>query len=355
MNKTGLRKSRISLIAAVLSCSIAGAVVSGCVVVRPRPVVYEPAPPAVAMFHDTLAPYGEWFPVERYGRVWRPYPWVVGPDFTPYVTGGYWVNTDAGWSFETEWSWGWAPFHYGRWYRDSAFGWVWVPNTVWGPAWVEWRFGGGYVGWAPLPPPGVTVAYSSHQPPWIFVETRYFVERDVHRYSLPASQVHSAYAVTQSLHPASGRGATQWHVGPPPGQVSAAIGHPVSAVPLTAAPPPPGVVHPVTAGTAHAARGAPPGSPRSGISSGPSSPPPAGTGHPSSPPAAPGHPSSSPGAWAQPPHSQPPSAPSETAKPPNPAAPPSTPTEMAKPPPPSGTTVTPNPPPGHPASSPPGG
>jgi hypothetical protein len=337
MNRSGLRRSRIGRTAVMLGCLSVAALISGCVAHPRRVVVYEPVPPAVGMFHDALSPYGEWILLEPYGRVWRPYPLAVGPEFTPYLTGGYWVNTDAGWSFETEWSWGWAPFHYGRWYRDSAFGWVWVPGTVWGPAWVDWRFGGGYVGWAPLPPHGAVV-YTAYQTPWIFVTTQHFVERDFHRYSLPAAQVHSAYAVTQPVHPAGGNGAAQWHAGPPPGQVAAAVGHPVSSVPLSAAPPPPGVVHPVTAGSPHAAR-APWGPPRSGHSSG-SPPPPVGSAHPSAPPpAGAGHPSS-PGA-----------APGTAAQPAHPAQPPSAQSEAAKPPPPTGTTVTPNPPPGHPASA----
>src|SRR5205809_2680548 len=104
---------------------------------------------SVGMFYDSLSPYGDWVYVGRFGRVWRPSPAVVGVGFRPYATGGEWVYTDYGWSFETEWDWGWAPFHYGRWYLDSAYGWVWVPDTTWGPSWVDWRFGGGYVGWAP--------------------------------------------------------------------------------------------------------------------------------------------------------------------------------------------------------------
>ncbi len=31
-------------------------------------------------------------------------------------------------------------------------GWVWVPGDEWAPAWVSWRKGNDYVGWAPLPP-----------------------------------------------------------------------------------------------------------------------------------------------------------------------------------------------------------
>ena len=32
----------------------------------------------------------------------------------------------------------------------DSYGWVWVPGYEWGPAWVSWRTGGDYVGWAPL-------------------------------------------------------------------------------------------------------------------------------------------------------------------------------------------------------------
>jgi hypothetical protein len=50
--------------------------------------------------------------------------------------------------------WGGIPYHYGRWAYDAYYGWLWVPgdDEVWAPAWVAWRYGGGYVGWAPLPP-----------------------------------------------------------------------------------------------------------------------------------------------------------------------------------------------------------
>src|SRR5258708_6095602 len=45
------------------------------------------------------------------------------------------------------------PFHYGRWIREPRFGWLWVPDLTWGPAWVCWRHAetDGYIGWAPLP------------------------------------------------------------------------------------------------------------------------------------------------------------------------------------------------------------
>jgi len=47
---------------------------------------------------------------------------------------------------------GWITYHYGRWYYGDFYGWVWIPNDEWGPAWVEWRYDDDYIGWAPLPP-----------------------------------------------------------------------------------------------------------------------------------------------------------------------------------------------------------
>ncbi len=102
-----------------------------------------------SMFYSSLSPYGDWVNVGDYGMCWRPSG--VGADWQPY-TFGHWVWTDYGWTWVSGYSWGWAPFHYGRWFVDPAYGWVWVPGYVWAPAWVEWRWGGGYCGWAPLPP-----------------------------------------------------------------------------------------------------------------------------------------------------------------------------------------------------------
>ena len=59
---------------------------------------------------------------------------------------------EDGWLWASDEEWGWATCHYGRWFFDDRYGWVWVPGRDWAPAWVAWRFGGGYVGWAPLPP-----------------------------------------------------------------------------------------------------------------------------------------------------------------------------------------------------------
>jgi Family of unknown function (DUF6600) len=103
----------------------------------------------IGFFYNELAPYGEWISVTPYGWVWAPYD--IGPGWRPY-TDGNWVYSDFGWTFVSPVDWGWAAYHYGRWTFNPEYGWVWVPGNVWGPAWVAWRNGGGYLGWAPLPP-----------------------------------------------------------------------------------------------------------------------------------------------------------------------------------------------------------
>ena len=115
-------------------------------------------PQASAEFQQTLAPYGSWVNDADYGQVWTPSVAIVGADFLPYYSNGHWVLSEYGWTWVSDWSWGWGPFHYGRWLRTTSLGWCWVPGTTWGPAWVSWRSGSGYVGWAPLPPRGVTLA-----------------------------------------------------------------------------------------------------------------------------------------------------------------------------------------------------
>jgi hypothetical protein len=162
-------------------------------------------------FDAVLSPYGEWILIAPHGRVWRPHRHVVGVGFMPYVTGGQWVYTDYGWMFETGWEWGWVPFHYGRWfYAGDVQGWVWVPDTVWGPAWVEWRAGGGYVGWAPLPP-RVVVGVHVAPPIWVFVTAHYFPEGRHHGRVEIGPREHPATAVIPPRHAPDGHA---WYSGP---------------------------------------------------------------------------------------------------------------------------------------------
>ncbi len=189
---------------------------------------------SVDVFTQPLAEDGDWIDTPDHGRVWRPSIDVVGTDFVPYSTGGRWVATDAGWSFESDYDFGWATYHYGRWYSDARLGWVWTPDVVWAPAWVEWRSGGGYVGWVPAAPAGVVVLDDR----WTFVEERYLVSPNIRAYALPYEGARRAYVVSQPSRALGGGG---WRQGPSYAHVSAAAG--VSIRPVHAASPAGGVVH----------------------------------------------------------------------------------------------------------------
>ena len=152
-----------------LLCSGLAAALTGCttyVTHTPPRTVYASPPPAASPvvvtavaapvvvvqsetdFYGPLSPYGSWIVIGSYGRCWRPTR--VDPGWRPYCN-GHWQRTDAGWYWASDEPWAWATYHYGRWDWSVEFGWLWVPHTQWAPAWVSWRQGAGYVGWAPLP------------------------------------------------------------------------------------------------------------------------------------------------------------------------------------------------------------
>jgi hypothetical protein len=114
---------------------------------------------SVDYFYDNLSG-GNWIDVEGYGYGWQPDVAVNDQNWRPYAD-GYWAYTDDGWTWISYEDFGWATYHYGRWANLSDYGWVWFPgeDLDWGPAWVSWRTGGDYVGWAPLPPRGPGVVY----------------------------------------------------------------------------------------------------------------------------------------------------------------------------------------------------
>jgi hypothetical protein len=109
---------------------------------------------SVDFFYNNLSG-GSWIEVADYGYCWQPDVMVSNTSWRPYAD-GYWAYTDLGWTWVSYEDFGWATYHYGRWVRLSDYGWVWVPgrdeDLEWGPAWVSWRTGGDYIGWAPLPP-----------------------------------------------------------------------------------------------------------------------------------------------------------------------------------------------------------
>jgi hypothetical protein len=54
------------------------------------------------IFYDQLAPYGEWVNDPDYGYIWLP---DVSQDFQPYATNGYWVNTQYGNTWYSNYDW----------------------------------------------------------------------------------------------------------------------------------------------------------------------------------------------------------------------------------------------------------
>jgi len=165
-----------------------------------------PPPPPVIDFRAELSRYGEWIVVAPYGRLWHPNTQIVGPDFVPYVTGGGWVYGAEGWTFETKWSWGQYPFHYGRWLQGDDLGWLWWPDQARGAAWVQWRAGDERVGWSPLPPE-VTTARAP-KPPWFYVKTKHLSARQVDKFLLKPGEVVAAHQRAEPL-PATGPNAEQ--------------------------------------------------------------------------------------------------------------------------------------------------
>lgn len=217
---------------------MAGSLISTGALAQDWTAIPPPDSEVQASFDETLAPYGEWLEADG-TRAWRPSANVVGDDFQPYATNGQWLSTDYGWYFQSDYSWGWAPFHYGRWAMDATLGWIWIPGTVWAPAWVDWRMGGGYIGWAPLPPIGWVVVVQPWRPYWCFVPTAHF-SGNFWAHRLPVESIHYAYAATAPVHQAVAYGGARWYAGPAVAQVERASVQPVQHVSGSLMPPAPG-------------------------------------------------------------------------------------------------------------------
>jgi hypothetical protein len=99
-----------------------------------------------------LEGHGRWTETPRFGPVWIPDA-ASGPSFTPYLQGGRWVATEGAWFWRADEAWGAVTHHYGRWTSVEG-AWAWVPGSTFAPAWVEWRSGGGWIGWSPRAPDG---------------------------------------------------------------------------------------------------------------------------------------------------------------------------------------------------------
>jgi len=180
------------------------------------PVYVSNPPPEVNYFYNDLSPYGTWVQLDGIGWCWQPRAVVINRAWRPYCDSGHWVYSDCGWYWQSDYSWGWAPFHYGRWQLHDRCGWVWTPDRVWGPAWVTWRSAGEQCGWAPLPPHaifeagfgwrvngirvGLNFDFGLRPDHFTFVAMHDFTDRDLRRRSLPRTEVTQVFNRTTIIN-----------------------------------------------------------------------------------------------------------------------------------------------------------
>ncbi len=167
-------------------------------------------------FYNSLMPYGSWVYVSGAGLCWQPTVCRANRAWQPYLDRGRWVYTDCGWYWQSDYSWGWAAFHYGRWFNDRGRGWVWRPDHVWGPAWVSWRQSAEICGWAPLPPsarfaPGTGFQYRGHAVPanfdfglrasqYTFIPVARMTDYSPYRYAASSSESGALFSQTAAIN-----------------------------------------------------------------------------------------------------------------------------------------------------------
>lgn len=186
---------RIKLLTAIFPAVALSLLFAGCSADRNIAVETPDGTITYQEFYDDLSPYGNWIDYPPYGEVWSP-DLAVG--FRPYATNGRWFYTNAGWAWDSFYSWGWAPFHYGRWLYDDVYGWLWVPGYEWSPAWVTWGFYNNFYCWAPLMP-GINVGiafggYLPHSIYWNAVDRRHIYDRDLGPVLIHRDQVENIHS-----------------------------------------------------------------------------------------------------------------------------------------------------------------
>ena len=118
-----------------------------------------------------LGQFGDWNPNPDYGAVWFPH--AVPAGWTPYSNGHWAWVAPWGWTWIEAESWGFAPFHYGRW---AAFDGRW--------------------GWVPGPPPTI---FAGQRPP-----------RPVYSPALVAFVGGPRFSISVGFGGGSGAGVTAW-------------------------------------------------------------------------------------------------------------------------------------------------
>jgi hypothetical protein len=145
---------------------------------------------------DDLDDYGDWRDDPGYGHIW--FPNRVDAGWAPYHEGHWAWISPWGWTWVDDSSWGYAPFHYGRWVSvGGRWGWVAGPvavQAVYAPALVVFIGGGpggfgGNVGWFPLGPREVYV-------PSYHVSEAYVTRVNISNTTVNVTQVTNVYHTT---------------------------------------------------------------------------------------------------------------------------------------------------------------
>lgn len=154
-------------------------------------------------FYSHLAPHGVWMQFDDGLVVWRPT--IMRRGWAPYSV-GRWIWTEYGWYWDSYESFGYITYHYGRWFYDDYYGWIWIPDYDWAPSWVEWRYDNDYIGWAPLPPYAVfsmnigihfTINYVTPYNHWHFVKYNYVCDPYVYNHYVGSKYKYRIYSNTK--------------------------------------------------------------------------------------------------------------------------------------------------------------
>ncbi|MGD1022453.1 MAG: DUF6600 domain-containing protein [Candidatus Sulfotelmatobacter sp.] len=146
--------------------------------------------------YEDLDDYGDWRDDPANGHIW--FPNRVDAGWAPYHVGHWAWISPWGWTWVDDNSWGYAPFHYGRWINvEGRWGWVAGPpavQAVYAPALVVFIGGGpggwgGNVGWFPLGPREVFV-------PSYHVSEAYVTRVNVSSTTVNVTQVTNVYHTT---------------------------------------------------------------------------------------------------------------------------------------------------------------
>ena len=139
-------------------------------------------------FYSSLSPHGRWIEIDDGLVVWRPR--IINRHWQPYAQ-GTWIWTNDGWYWDSYEPFGHIVYHYGRWHFDNYYGWIWIPDYQWAPAWVDWRYDNDYIGWAPLPPYAsfnirtglhFSINFSLPYAQWHFVRYKHFGHKNAYNY-----------------------------------------------------------------------------------------------------------------------------------------------------------------------------